>query len=250
MQKVKTGDIFLLGNHRLLCNDARNKDDIKKLIGKDKIDVIISDVPYGINLVESKNSFGQKLAKAKDIENDEFQSDEDYRKFTKEWLEAAIPHLEKKNSIYIFNCDKMIFPLREGMQDAGIYFSQLLIWIKSQAVIGRKDYLPMHELIAYGWHGTHNFHKGKDKSVLFVPKPSKSKLHPTMKPVSLIRRIILNSTKIGDVVFDSFGGSGTCLIACEQTKRKCLIIEIDPGYCETIIERFEKYSGIKAKKLN
>lgn len=250
MQKIKTGDIFLLGNHKLLCSDARDKESVKRLMGKDKIDIILTDVPYGIDYVTSKNGFKQKLSKAKDIEGDGFQSDEDYRKFTKEWLDTTIPYLEKKNSVYVFNCDKMIFPLREGMQDAGIYFSQLLIWIKSQAVIGRKDYLPMHELIAYGWCGTHTFKKGKDKSVLFVPKPAKSKLHPTMKPVSLLRRIILNSTKIGDIAYDPFSGSGSVAIASEETKRKCLMVEIDPQYCETIIERFEKYSGIKAKKLN
>lgn len=250
MQKIKKGDIFQLGNHRLLYGDARDRDNVEKLIGKDKINIILTDVPYGIQYTASKNGFKQKLAKPKDIENDEFQSDEEYRKFTREWLEIATGHLQRKNSVYIFNCDKMIFPLREGMQDAGIYFSQLLVWIKSQAVIGRKDYLPQHELIAYGWFGTHAFHKGKDKSVLFAPKPAKSKLHPTTKPLSLIRRIILNSTKIGDAVYDPFGGSGTCLLACEQTKRKCLMAEIDLEYCQTIIERFEKYSGIKAKKLN
>ncbi len=250
MQKVKKGDIFQLAGHKLLCSDARDNDSIKKLVGKDKIDMILTDVPYGINYTASKKGFKQKLSKPKDIENDGYQSDEEYRKFTKEWLEAATVYLQKKNSIYVFNCDKMIFALREGMQDAGIYFSQLIVWIKSQPVIGRKDYLPQHELIAYGWLGTHAFHKGKDKSVLFAPKPVKSKLHPTMKPVSLIRRIILNSTKIGDIVYDPFGGSGTCLIAAEQTRRKCLMVEIDPEYCETIIERFEKYSGIKAKKLN
>lgn len=250
MEKIKAGDIFQLGNHRLLCGDARDSDSIKKLVGKEKIDMICTDVPYGISYVASKNGFKQKLAKSKNIENDEFQSDEEYRKFTREWLETVTEYLQKKNSVYIFNCDKMIFALREGMQDADIYFSQLLIWVKSQAVIGRKDYLPMNELIAYGWFGTHEFRKGKDKSVLFAPKPAKSKLHPTMKPLSLIRRMILNSTKIGDVVYDPFGGSGTCLIASEQTRRKCLMVEIDPEYCQTIIERFERYSGLKAKKLN
>lgn len=247
---IKKGDVFQLGNHRLIYGDARNKEDVKKLLGREKIRAVITDVPYGIDYNQSKKGFKQKIAKAKDIENDEFQSDEDYRKFTREWLEITTPYLKKKNSIYIFNCDKMIFALREGMRDAGIYFSQLLIWIKSNAVVGRKDYLPQTELIAYGWHGTHLFAKAKDKNIIFAPKPSKSKLHPTMKPVSLIRRIILNSTKIGDTVYDPFGGSGTSIIACEQTKRKCLMIEIDPEYCETIIERFEKYSGIKAKKIS
>jgi DNA modification methylase len=108
----------------------------------------------------------------------------------------------------------------------------------------------MHELIAYGWHGTHQFHKSKDKSVLFYPKPNKSSLHPTTKPVPLLRHLILNSSKIGDTVYDCFGGSGSTLIAAEQTRRRCLMIELDPDYCQTIITRFEKLTGHRAKKLN
>ena len=142
----------------------------------------------------------------------------------------------------------MLFALRDGMQNAGFKFTQLLIWIKNHAVVGRMDYLPQHELIAYGWHGAHIFHKSKDKSILFHPKPNKSKLHPTMKPVSLLRQLILNSTKIGDVIYEPFGGSGSTLIACEQTKRNCLCIEIDPEYCQIIVDRYEKVTGIKVRK--
>jgi DNA modification methylase len=246
---IKTGDIFQLGNHRLLCGNAKDKKKIEKFIGKDKISLILTDPPYGIDYVNSKSGFKQKLAKAKTIENDQFQSDEDYRKFTSEWLKAIKIKVEKKNSIYIFNCDKMIFALKQGMDNVGIYFSQLLIWIKSHAVVGRKDYIPQHELIAYGWLGTHTFRKSKDKSVLFAPKPNKSKLHPTMKPVSLLRKIILNSSSIDSFVYDPFGGSGSTIIACEQTKRKCLMVEMDIEYCQTIISRYEKLTGIKAKKL-
>lgn len=247
---IKPGDIFQLGGHRLLCGDAKDQKDIERFVGKDKISLILTDPPYAVDYVASKAGFKQNLGKAKTIENDNFQSEEDYRKFTREWLEAAKPFLEKKNSVYIFNCDKMIFALKDGMEDVGIYFSQLLIWIKNHSVVGRKDYLPQHELIAYGWLGTHAFHKPKDKSVLFAPKPNKSKLHPTMKPVSLLRKMILNSSKIGEFVYDPFGGSGSTLIACEQTKRKCLMAEIDPEYCQTIITRHERLTGVKANKLN
>jgi len=135
------------------------------------------------------------------------------------------------------------------MRQAGVRFTQILIWIKNHAVIGRMDYLPQHEFIAYGWFGTHKFHKSKDKSILFYPKPNKSKLHPTMKPVGLLRRLILNSTKVGDAVYDPFGGSGSTLIACEQTKRRCLTIEVDPKYCQTIIDRFNKLTGKEVKRL-
>ena len=247
---INQGDIFQLGNHFLACGDAKDKQLISQLINGNKIKAIISDPPYSIDYVQSKAGFKQKIAKPKDIIGDQFQSEDDYRKFTKDWLDCALPYLERKNSVYIFNCDKMIFALKQGMEDAGLYFSQLLIWIKSHSVVGRKDYLPQHELIAYGWKGTHDFLKAKDKSVLFAPKPNKSTLHPTMKPVPLLRKIILNCTNIGDFVYDPFGGSGSLLIAAEQTKRRCLMAELDPEYCQTIIDRFNRLSEQEAKKLN
>jgi len=245
----KLGDLYQLGSHRLLCGDAKNAEHIKKLFGKEKATLTLVDVPYGVGYVESKAGFKQKLGKDKIIANDHLQSEAEYRQFTKEWLETIKPYLKPKNAYYIFNSDKMLFALREGLLEADYHFSQLLIWIKNNVVVGRMDYLPQHELIAYGWYGRHEFRKSKDKSILTYPKPSKSKLHPTMKPIGLLRRLILNSTKVGDVVYDGFGGSGSTLIACEQTRRRCLMVEIDPEYCQVIIDRFEKVIGIKAKKL-
>lgn len=244
---IKSGDVFVLGKHILACGDARDSNLINKIIGAYKIKAVILDPPYGVAVAESKRGF-QTLAKDKVITNDHLQSDDEYREFTKAWLEPILPHLERKNSFYIFNADKMVFALREGMQDVGIKFGQLLIWVKTHAVVGRMDYAPQHELIAYGWYGVHEFVKAKDKSVLVCPKPNQSKMHPTTKPLDLIRRLILNSTRIGDVVFDSFLGSGTTLLACEQTKRVCIGVEMDTEYCATIIARFEKLTGIKAKR--
>lgn len=246
---IKPGDIFQLGSHRLACGDAVDSELVKKLVGEDTIDLILTDPPYGVLYTQAKAGFS-KVKVNKEIINDDITSEFDYAVFTKNWLVAITPHLSKKDAIYIFNSDKMLFALRDGMEQAGVNFSQLLIWIKNHAVVGRKDYLPMHELIAYGWHGTHLFHKSKDKSVLFYPKPSKSSLHPTTKPVPLLRHLILNSSKIGSVVYDCFGGSGSTLIAAEQTRRKCLMIELDPDYCQTIITRFEKLTGIKSSKIN
>jgi len=245
---IKYGDSFRLGNHLLLCSDSRDKEAITKLIGEYKIKTVINDVPYGVEVTESKENF-QTLKKNKVIENDHLQTDEEYIKFTRDWIEAIKPHLERKNSFYIFNSDKMIFALREGMLQTGLKFAQLLIWVKTHAVIGRMDYAPQHELIAYGWSGTHEFLKSKDKSVLVCPRPNKSPMHPTTKPLDLIRRLVLNSTRIDDVVFDGFLGSGTTLLACEQTKRICIGVEIDPEYCTTTISRFEKLTGLIAKKL-
>jgi DNA modification methylase len=245
---IKMGDSFRLGNHLLLCADSRNKEMVAKLIGKHKIKAVIIDPPYGVAVTESKENF-QILSKNKIITNDHLQTDEEYKKFTREWIEVILPHLERKNNFYIFNADKMIFALREGMLEADLKFCQLLIWVKTHAVMARMDYAPQHELIAYGWYGVHEFLKPKDKSVLVCPKPNKSPLHPTTKPISLIRRLILNSTRIGDVVFDGFLGSGTTLLACEQTKRICIGVELDPEYCQTTIDRFEKLTGLTAEKL-
>ena len=244
---IKYGDIFKLGEHLLLCGSSSDTELIKKLVDEQKIKAVICDPPYGVAVAESKEGF-RTLSKNKAIVNDQLQTDDEYQKFTKDWIDAVTPHLERKNSFYIFNSDKMVFALREGMVEAGMKFAQLLIWVKTHAVIGRMDYAPQHELIAYGWFGVHEFVKSKDKSVLICPRPNKSSMHPTTKPLDLIRRLILNSTRIGDVVFDGFLGSGTTLLACEQTKRVCIGVELDPEYCQTIIARFEKLSGIKAKR--
>lgn len=245
---IEPGTIFRLGEHRLAYGDARDKSLISRLAGKEKVHLICCDIPYGIAAVESKRDFG-KLAKDKVIANDHLQSEEEYRRFNREWLETITPFLSSKNSAYIFNADKMVWPLREAMVDAGFKVAQLLIWVKSQAVIGRLDYAPQHELILYGWHGVHRFRHSKDKSVLFYPKPSRSRLHPTTKPIGLIRRLVLNSTAIGDTVYDGFLGSGTCLLACEQTKRKCLGVEVDLDYFTTAIDRWSEMTGGRPEKL-
>ncbi len=245
---IKYGDIFKLGDHYLAYGDCKDEELVDRLMGKLKVKAVICDPPYGVAVAESKRGF-QTLLKDKTVANDHLQSDAEYQAFTYDWIEVIKPHLARKNVFYIFNSDKMVFALREGMLQAGCKFGQLLIWVKTHAVIGRMDYAPQHELIAYGWHGAHEFLKSKDKSVIAYPKPNKSPLHPTTKPVGLIRRLILNSTRIGDVVFDGFLGSGTCLLACEQTKRICLGIEIDAEYVATSIQQFEKLTGIKSQKI-
>jgi len=248
LNSIKQGNIFKLGNHYIGCGDSRDKDFVEKVVGKHRIKAVINDVPYGVAVTESKQNF-KTLLKDKKVANDHLQSDKEYATFTQDWIEAIKPHLERKNVFYIFNSDKMIFALREGMQNASCKFGQLLIWVKTQAVVGRMDYAPQHELIAYGWYGVHEFLKSKDKSVIVHPKPNRSPFHPTTKPVGLIRRLVLNSTRIGDVVFDGFIGSGTTLLACEQTKRICIGIELDPEYVQTTISRFEKLTGSKAEKM-
>ena len=244
----KPGAIWQLGDHRLAYGDCRDPQMLKKLLGAEKISLVCCDPPYGVDVAASKRNF-RTLAKDKDIAGDQLQSDAEYRQFSKEWLEAILPYLAKKNSAYIFNADKMVWSLRDAMADTGFKIAQLLVWVKQQSVIGRLDYAPQHELIVYSWYGTHKFRRSKDKSVLCYPRPSKSKLHPTTKPVGLVRRLVLNSTEIGDAVFDGFLGSGTTLLACEQTKRQCFAVEVDYEYCLTAIRRWEKATGRKATRI-
>jgi DNA modification methylase len=244
---MKLGDIVRVGTHVIGRGDARDADFVNRVIGSRKIKMVCCDVPYAIDMVAAKAGFS-KIRVPKNILNDGFASDEDYAKFTKQWLLAVIPHLERKNGIYIFNSDKMIVPLIGGMRDAGLYFSQILLWLKNNAVVGRKDYLPQFEIIAYGWSGIHEFKKAQDKNILLCPKPSRSEYHPSQKPIPLIRRLILNATSIGDVVYDGFMGSGTACLAAESVKRSSVGIELDEEYCVTAIRRLAAL-GLPVQKL-
>lgn len=246
--KIKNGDLVQLGDHLLVCGDSTNEKTVGRLLAGREIQLVLTDPPYGVSYVESKMGFTQSLAKPKVIQNDQIESEEEYASFTRAWLGACKPFMAKKNSVYIFNSDRMLFALRSGMEAAGFKFAQLLIWAKTHAVVGRMDYLPSHELIAYGWHGTHAFRKSKDKSVIICPKPSKSKWHPTSKPRQLLRRLILNSSKVGDTVYEPFAGGGSCLLSCEETRRKCLAVELDAEYCETIVMLWERMTGKEAVK--
>jgi DNA modification methylase len=252
-KSVSPGDVWILGEHRIACGSSSDKELVKKLMGEGAVRQILTDPPYGVAYVENKEHFKNKtgesqVSNATIIQGDQLQTEEEYAEFTKTWIEAVVPYLSKYNTIYIFNSDTMICALRKGMKEAGVYYSQLIIWVKNTVVIGRKDYLPQHELIAYGWHGRHKMERSKAKSVILCPKPAKSKLHPTMKPVQLLRQLIGNSTKIGDTVYDPFGGSGSTLIACEHYRRKCLMIEIDPDHVATTLQRWEILTGKEAVK--
>lgn len=243
--QIKQGDIFKLGDHLLACGDATDPKLVKSLLGDKKINLLLTDPPYGVAYVESKQNFTQG-SNHQIIENDQNQTEQEYINFTKAWLKPILENLTDYNSLYIFNSDKMLFALKKALDESKCKFSQLLIWVKNHAVVGRLDYLPQHELIAYGWFGKHKFIRSKDKSVIFYPRPHRSKLHPTMKPIGLLRKLILNSSNTGDYVLDPFLGSGSTLIACEQTKRKCLGIELDKKYCQTIIDRWENLTHQKA----
>lgn len=247
---IRHGDIFQLGKHRLACGDCRDSALMSRLIGKDRISLLLTDPPYGVSYVEGKEAFMKTKSVHAAIQNDHEQTDDEFRAFTRSWLETVRPHLTPKNAAYIFISDKSLFPLRDGMRDAGWRFGQLLLWVKTQAVIGRLDYAVQHECIVYGWHGAHEFHKSPDKSVIIHPKPKKSQFHPTTKPIPILRRLILNSSRMREWVCDPFLGSGSTLLACEQTQRRCIGAEISPEYCRVILERFERLAGISPTLLH
>ncbi|HMP28253.1 MAG TPA: site-specific DNA-methyltransferase [Saprospiraceae bacterium] len=248
--KINKGDIYKIGNHIVGYGDSLDQKFVTKVIGQEKIKIILCDPPYGVAYVENKKDFA-KLSSSEDkvILNDHIQTELEYENFTQKYLEPVIPCLEKYNAYYIFNGDSMFPSLRSGMKKLGFHYGQMLIWLKNQAVMSRKDYLSQYELIAYGWFGKHKMERSKSKNVIYYPRPQKSKLHPTQKPIGLLRRIIPDNTKVGDVVYDPFLGSGSTAIACEHLGRKCIGIEIDEKYFLTIVKRLEILTKSKAIKI-
>ncbi|MEK7570881.1 MAG: site-specific DNA-methyltransferase [Patescibacteria group bacterium] len=237
-ESIKEGDVIQIGPHVLGCGKAGDGILLEKLLQERKINLILADPPYACNYVDGKQVFS-KLSHKTDIVNDQAQSEKEYIQFSRVWMHAVSPHLAIPNSVYVFNTDKMAFAVKQAIEIEGGKYSQLLIWAKNQSVIGRLDYNPQHELIVYGWFGKHTFYKSKDKSVLCFPKPHRSKLHPTMKPIPLLRHLILNSSRMGDIVWDGFGGSGSTMIASQQTRRICVMTEVSPEYCRLIITRMQ-----------
>lgn len=246
---ITIGDIFQVGEHRVACGDSRDTTLVQRLLGKNSVSLILTDIPYGVAYVESKAGFVKTKTNHVPIANDHLQSDQEFALFTHTWLAAVHPHMSRKNAGYTFCSDKMLFAFHDGMTAAGWRFGQMLHWIKTAAVMARLDYAPQHESIIYFWLGTHEFMKSKDRSVIIHPKPAKNVFHPTEKAIPILRRLILNSSRIGDWVYDPFAGSGTTGIASEHTKRRCAMIELSPDYCQIILSRLEKLTGEKAQKL-
>lgn len=246
--ELQRGQIWKLGENYLVYGDSIDESLVQKVLRGKQVNTILTDPPYGVSYTESKKDFAD-LSNKKDIANDNITNERDYADFVQKFLAPVIPFLAQKNNIYIFNCDKMLFAVKAALDALGMHFSQLLVWVKSKAVIGRKDYLPQHELIISGWYKTHKWRGCKDKSVFFYPKPNKSTMHPTVKPLQLVANLILNTTDLHDVVYDPFLGSGTTLIACEQTKRACIGFEIEEEYVNLILNRWAKITGKEPELL-
>lgn len=254
----KKGDLWAMGDHRLICDDSSNAKTIERLLGKKMADMVFTDPPYGVDYGKKNrflNSFQKAGRNLKDIANDMLPTDALFEMLTKIFT-LAREHSADHCSYYVTSPQggELCMMMMMMMSASGLPTRHILIWNKDAQnfSMGRLDYEYKHEPILYTWKKTHRFEgNGAFKnSVWDIPKPKKSEEHPTMKPVELVENAILNSSRRGDIVLDMFTGSGTTLVAAEKTSRKAHCIEIDPGYCDVIISRWEKITGQKAKRLD
>jgi len=239
----KPGDIWLLGRHRLLCGDATIADDVAKMMGAERADLVWTDPPYNV-------AYEGKTAESLTIQNDEM-SGTDFYQFLYDAYLTMFMFTKPGGGIYVAHADTEGVNFRKAMVDAGWLFKQCLVWVKQTFVMGRQDYHWKHEPILYGWSpGAAHTWIGdrKQSTVLEFSKPARNGEHPTMKPVELIEYCMSNSVVPGGLVLDLFGGSGSTLIACEKTGRNARLVELDPKYCDVIVARWEKYTGQKATR--
>lgn len=250
--KAKLGDIYQLGNHRLMCGDSTSEEDVAKLMNGVKADMVFTDPPYNVS-IENKSKEILNSSNYSHIENDDL-SLEDFQNFLNKVFKNLNNNLKDDGSYYIFSCqggdsEMMMMMMREN----GIKCRHQIIWVKDAPVfsMGRLDYDYKHEPILYGWKKKHNFYrKGEQDKSVWEFKRTANKLHPTMKPIELIANALNNSSKKDDSILDLFGGSGSTLISCEQLNRRCYMMELDPHYVDVIIQRWENFTGEKAIKLN
>lgn len=249
---VKKGDIYKLGNHRLMCGDSTNDEDIKKLMNNQKSDMIFTDPPWNVNYgaVKPDNSQGYTTRK---ILNDSMTSDQ-FKEFLTNIFTAVKEILHDGAITYVVMSAQEWGNIMNVLSQCEFHWSSTIIWVKDRLILSRKDYHTQYEPIWYGWlSNSRRLHPLKDRKqsdVWEIPRPTKSEEHPTMKPIELCARAITNSTDPNNNVIDIFGGSGSTLIACEQTNRNCYMMELSPHYCEVIINRWETFTGEKAEQIN
>lgn len=245
-QRAKRGEIWVLGEHRLMCGDATKPEDMQKLLGGGEADLWLTDPPYNVAIVG-------KTKKHLTIENDSWADDDEFVEFLRKAFVTALDVLKPGCAFYIWFAQTQAENFLAATDKAGMTIRQTLIWAKSTFSLGRQDYQWKHEPCLYGWKdgASHRwFSDRKQTTVLEFEKPARNAEHPTMKPVPLMAYEIRNSSRVGDTVLDSFGGSGSTLMACEQTGRKCVTMELDPHYCDVILKRWEDYTGQKAERVN
>ena len=231
----KLGDVWKLGRHTLVCGDSTKAETFDTLLGNTKVNLVITDPPYNVNY---EGTAGK-------IKNDNMENDKFY-----EFLLAAFQNAEAvmadDSSIYVFHADTEGLNFRRAFADAGFYLSGCCIWKKESLVLGRSPYQWQHEPVLYGWKqkGKHKWYAGRKETTIWeFDKPKKNGDHPTMKPIPLLAYPIMNSSLTNSVVLDPFGGSGSTLIACEQTDRICYTVELDEKFCDVIVKRYIEQVG-------
>jgi DNA modification methylase len=238
-----TGDVWLLGEHRLLCGDATVLGDVEKVLAGGLADMVFTDPPYNVN-------YGATMKDKLRGQNRKIANDNLGQNFEQFLRDACVNILAvTKGAIYVCMSSSEIHTLQTVFREAGGHWSTFVIWAKNTFTMGRSDYQRQYEPILYGWkEGTDHFWCGaRDQGdVWFIKKPFANDLHPTMKPVELVERALRNSSKTRDTVLDPFGGSGTTLIACEKAGRQARLIELEPRYCDVAVARWQRWSGLTA----
>lgn len=238
---TKPGDVWILGKHRLMCGDSAQKEDVMRLMNNQDADMLLTDPPYNVDYVG-------KTSEALKIKNDNM-SDNQFYEFLKKVFENMYSVTKEGASIYVFHADTEGLNFRKAFKDAGYKLAECLIWKKDCFVMGRQDYQWQHEPILYGWKegAAHHFINDRTQStILEFDRPRQSSLHPTMKPIDLVARLLKNSSKENDKILDLFWGSGSTIIAAEQLNRNCYTMELDPKYCDVIVKRWESLTNKEA----
>lgn len=239
---TKLGDIWILGKHRLMCGDSTQKEAVVRLMNKQEADMLLTDPPYNVN-------YEGKTDDALKIENDNMNETEFYNLLI-DAFRNMYENLKCGGSVYVFHADTEGLNFRNAFKSVGFKLAQCLVWVKNTFVMGRQDYQWKHEPILYGWKegaGHYFVDNRKQSTVLEFDKPTRNAEHPTMKPIDLLVYLIKNSSKENQLILDLFGGSGSTLIAAEQSKRICYAMELDPKYCDVIVKRWETLTGKKAE---
>lgn len=250
--KCKLGDIWQLGRHRLMCGDSTDTSQVAKLLGGTNIQLYLTDPPYNVAYGYDGAATEGHRKDGLVVLNDKMDNDK-FEEFLTNAFNAANANMEKGASFYIFHSDGYSYWFRKALiNTVDLELRENLIWVKNSMVFGRQDYQWRHESCLYGWKkgASHNwFSDHKQTTVMEFDRPTKSVEHPTMKPIPLFAYLIQNSSQEGWNVYDSFGGSGTTVMACEQLDRNGFLMELDPHYCDVIINRWETYTGKKAEKI-
>lgn len=232
---IKLGDLFQIGQHRLLCGDSTDADQVARLMGGEKADMVLTDPPYNVD-------YTGKTKDALKIKNDK-KTDEAFYTFLYDFYTTTQGITKSGGAWYIWHADSEGHNFRRAMNDSGVKVRQCLIWVKNSLVMGRQDYHWQHEPCLYGWKdgASHGWYTDrKQTTVLNFDRPSRSAEHPTMKPIPLFAYQIGNSSKKEDLIYDGFLGSGSTMVASHQLNRKCYGMELDPKYCQVIIDRMKK----------